>query len=465
MNTDDSQLLRHYAEMRAEEAFAEVVRRHVDLVYSIALRQLNGDTHLAKDVVQQVFTDLAAKAGSVARHRVLAGWLFVSTRYTAAKLVRGEQRRRAREQEVQLMETNQAAAGSADDWERVRPVLDEALADLGAQDREAILLRFFEGRGFAEVGGRLRLSENAARMRVERALDKLHGLLARRGVTSTAGALAAAIAGQAVAAAPAGLAVSVTGAVLASGGAGALTAGATLSIMGMTKLQLGIAAAIAVAGTSGLVIQRRAADELRREIAGSRVEEAKIDRLRAENRSLSRETQEVERWRAEEAMATHLRQDLNSLSLQVRERVRVAEAAELARRAARKAAAQVRVTAALKRAAEQGVSDLSPRVTETVPPVYPGEMRRAGITGEVVVEFTVGADGTVHDAQALKSTRPEFEGDAEDALMQWKFEPGIKGKRPVNTRLSLPITFGMRDSNLPAGELKPVDRSGGSWLQ
>jgi TonB family protein len=363
------------------------------------------------------------------------------------------------------METNQAAAGSADDWERVRPVLDEALADLGVQDREAILLRFFEGRGFAEVGDRLRLSENAARMRVERALDKLHGLLARRGVTSTAGALAAAIAGQAVAAAPAGLAVSVAGAVLASGGAGALTAGATLSIMGMTKLQLGIAAAIAVAGTSGLVIQRRAADELRREIAGSRVEEAKIDRLRAENRSLSREAQEVERWRAEEAMATHLRQDLNSLSLQVRERVRVAEAAELARRAARKAAAQVRVTAALKRAAEQGVSDLSPRVTETVPPVYPGEMRRAGITGEVVVEFTVGADGTVHDAQALKSTRPEFEGDAEDALMQWKFEPGIKGKRPVNTRLSLPITFGMRDSNLPAGELKPVDRSGGSWLQ
>ncbi|MCX6954229.1 MAG: sigma-70 family RNA polymerase sigma factor, partial [Verrucomicrobia bacterium] len=182
---DDTELLRRYAATGQEGDFAEVVRRRVNFVYSAALRQVNGDVHLAQDVTQLVFTDLARKASTVAGYRVLAGWLFTSTRFAAAKLVRGERRRHAREAEAQLMDELTRDPEAPLDWARVRPVLDDVIGELGERDREAVLLRFFEGRDFAAIGARLQLSENAARMRVERALDKLHAQLARRGVTST----------------------------------------------------------------------------------------------------------------------------------------------------------------------------------------------------------------------------------------------------------------------------------------
>lgn len=147
---DDATLLQSYASDRSESDFAELVRRHVNLVYSAALRQVNGDVHLAQDVTQLVFTDLARKAGSMANHRLLAGWLFTSTRFAASKLVRGEQRRRLREQEAQSMQEITASDSTVSlEWERVRPVLDDALAELGERDREAILLRYLEGREFA----------------------------------------------------------------------------------------------------------------------------------------------------------------------------------------------------------------------------------------------------------------------------------------------------------------------------
>src|SRR5439155_1341343 len=124
------------------------------------------------------------------------GWLFTSARFAAAKLVRGEQRRHAREQEAQLMQTlNEADDSNAQlDWQRVRPVLDEVIGELGESDREAILLRFFEGRDYASIGAKLHLADNTARMRVERALDKLRAQLERRGVRSTSAALATALA-------------------------------------------------------------------------------------------------------------------------------------------------------------------------------------------------------------------------------------------------------------------------------
>src|SRR5687768_8216425 len=149
---DDAELLRRYAAEGANDAFAELVERHVDFVYSAALRQLNGDAHLAADATQLVFTDLARKAGSLVGHRVLAGWLFTSTRFVTAKLVRGEQRRHAREGQAHLMQAINSDDVSAKlDWERVRPVLDDALGELSAPDREAILLRFIEGRDYAGV--------------------------------------------------------------------------------------------------------------------------------------------------------------------------------------------------------------------------------------------------------------------------------------------------------------------------
>src|SRR4051812_38928900 len=125
--TDDAELLCRYADEGAEDAFAELVQRHVNFVYSAALRQVNGDAHLAADATQLVFTDLARKARSLVAHRVLAGWLFTSTRFATAKLIRSERRRHAREQEAQLMQDlTQDSSAAQLDWQRVRPVLDEA---------------------------------------------------------------------------------------------------------------------------------------------------------------------------------------------------------------------------------------------------------------------------------------------------------------------------------------------------
>lgn len=241
----DAELLRRYLEAGAEDAFAELVRRHLDGVYSAALRRLGGDVQLAEDAAQQVFIALARKAGLVARHPFLSAWLYTTTRHEAANIVRRERRRKARERYAQAM--NDIIGGNdepAADWNRVAPVLDETIDQLGETERAAILLRFVERRGFAEVGAALRVSEDAARMRVDRALDKLRALLAKRGVTSTSSALAAALAGQAVAMAPAGLATSVAGAALsgaATVGAGSLAA--LWCFMSASKVTVSLAAA------------------------------------------------------------------------------------------------------------------------------------------------------------------------------------------------------------------------------
>jgi RNA polymerase sigma factor (sigma-70 family) len=254
---NDSELLKCYAETRSEAAFAELVQRHIDLVYSAALRQVGGDAHLAKDVTQTVFADLARKASSFTPS-ILAGWLYTSTRFAAAKMIRTEQRRQAREQEAYSMEELLREAAPEPSWDQIRPVLDEAMHELAESERNAVLLRYFEGRQLNEVGARLGLSEDAARKRVGRALEKLRGFLARRGVISSTAALSAVFAANAVSAAPAGLAVHIAGAAVATA---ATTAGTTLTvlkIMGMTKLKLGIVSAVVVATVAiPLVVQHR----------------------------------------------------------------------------------------------------------------------------------------------------------------------------------------------------------------
>jgi len=245
--TSDCNLLRRYAETNSEEAFAELVRRHLDLVYSAALRQVNGDAHLAQDVTQTVFTDLARKAESLSRRPVLTGWLYTSAHFAAAKAVRAERRRREHEQEAQTMRELHDPTPDRD-WSKLRPVLDEAMHELKASDREAILLRYFEQRQLAEIGARLGVSENTARMRVARAVDKLRTFLNRRGVTLTATALASVLAAEAVVAAPAGLAVSVTAASLAGAAATGTGISATLmKFMAMTKVKAGMAGALVIA--------------------------------------------------------------------------------------------------------------------------------------------------------------------------------------------------------------------------
>ena len=217
MTTENSELLRRYVADRSESAFATLVERHLGLVYSAALRQVSGDTQAAQDVTQAVFCDLARQAPRLTRHPSLTGWLYTSTRYLAAKARRTEQRRRAREQQAHAMNQLLQTGNPDPAWQELRPVLDDAMHELNAADREAVLLRYFEKRPLAEIGARLGLTENAARMRVERAVDKLRAVLAKRGVTSTAAALAASLAQHTVGAAPAGLATQVTRAALTAG--------------------------------------------------------------------------------------------------------------------------------------------------------------------------------------------------------------------------------------------------------
>jgi RNA polymerase sigma factor (sigma-70 family) len=205
--TSDVELLRAYARDRSETAFAELVRRHLDLVYSVALRNLAGDVHLAEDVTQQVFADLARKAAPLSRRAVLGGWLYRSAQFAAAKTVRGEHRRRHREQEAEIMQATPRVPEP--DWESLRPKLDELVSGLNERDRDAIWLRFVANQSFGEIGLRLGLNENAARMRVERALAKLHRRLSRAGITSSLAALGTALAGQARTIAPATLAATV----------------------------------------------------------------------------------------------------------------------------------------------------------------------------------------------------------------------------------------------------------------
>lgn len=216
---DDRQLLARFADDGSETAFGELVERHVALVYSAALRQTGGDTHLAQDVAQLVFTDLARKARALSENVLLPGWLHRATIFAARQILRGERRRRAREQEAVTMNAIQSEAGN-NDWNQIRPLLDQALDRLDKTDRDALLLRFFEQQSLAQVGAKLGSNEDAARKRVNRALEKLRAILAGHGVTTTAAALSSAIPTHAIQTVPAGLAATLTKASFSAAGTG-----------------------------------------------------------------------------------------------------------------------------------------------------------------------------------------------------------------------------------------------------
>lgn len=221
---DDAALLQSYADERSEEAFRELVQRHLSVVYAAALRQVNGDAHLAQDVAQRVFIVLARKAEALKQQPSIVGWLYTATRMEAARAVRTEIRRRRREEQAAAMNSPESDELSFD---QIAPVLDEAMSELAGADREAVLLRYFSGKSFAEIGGVLRIGEEAARKRVDRALDKLHASLQRRGVASTAAALAGVLHSHA---APPVLPTITT----------AITAGASAQLMGGSAISLGL---------------------------------------------------------------------------------------------------------------------------------------------------------------------------------------------------------------------------------
>lgn len=258
---DDRQLLRQFAIERSESAFSQLVARHLPLVYSTALRQINGDAHRAQDIAQLVFTDLAHKAPTLSENVILAGWLHRATLFAARQVLRGERRRQAREQQAVTMNLISSEPEN-DDWRQIRPLLDEALDRLNKADHDALLLRFFEQQSMAEIGASLGGTEEAARKRIARALDKLRAILQRRGVSSTTAIIAGAISGNCVQPVPAGLAQTISAVALAKGVAASTStltlAKGALKIMAWTKTQTAIATAVGIlllAGTTTITVE------------------------------------------------------------------------------------------------------------------------------------------------------------------------------------------------------------------
>src|SRR6266700_1926027 len=180
MAMNDQQLLEQYTREGSEEAFAALVHRHLDLVYSAALRQVRSQ-ELAEEVAQSVFTDLSRNAGRLKSETVLTAWLYQVARRTAVDVVRRETRRQQREQiAVELTDMNTESSI----WGQIEPLLEEGMESLEATERSAILLRFFENRSLREVGQTLGTSEDAAQKRVSRAVERLREFFTRRGVTA-----------------------------------------------------------------------------------------------------------------------------------------------------------------------------------------------------------------------------------------------------------------------------------------
>jgi RNA polymerase sigma factor (sigma-70 family) len=260
---DSRKLLAEYADHASEAAFRELVARYVSMVHSTALRLVNGDSHLAEDVTQTVFLNLARKAGTLSGEVMIGGWLHRNACFVAQTTMRGNRRRETRER--QAMEMNASEDHSAENLALVSPVLDDAINQLGPEDRAAILLRFFEQLEFRAVAEIMGSNEDAARMRVNRALDKLHSMLTQRGVTLSAAALGATLAAEGLKAAPIGLAASVATAALGGAGTGEVTL-TILKIMSMSKIKIAIVGAIVAAVLAvPVVVQQRTNKALRLE--------------------------------------------------------------------------------------------------------------------------------------------------------------------------------------------------------
>src|SRR4051812_7704794 len=260
----DQKLLRDYSERRSELAFSELVRRHVDLVHSAALRMVR-DPQLAEDVTQEAFAALARGASRLGDRPVLSGWLHRTAQNIAVKVVRTDVRRRAREQEAAAMnETSTTESGVT--WEHIAPRLDAALGQLNESDRDALLLRYFERKSAREMGQILGMTEEAAQKRVSRSVERLRELLGKRGVAVGTSGLIVVISANGVQAAPAGLIATISASALA--GKGILTTATTMTAKALTMTLIHktlITAALVAGVATPLAIQHRTQARLRDE--------------------------------------------------------------------------------------------------------------------------------------------------------------------------------------------------------
>jgi RNA polymerase sigma factor (sigma-70 family) len=324
--SDDMELLRHYAAGNSEEAFSTLVSRHLNLVYSVAVRVLR-DSHQAEEVTQSVFLTLARKARSLDSRTILSGWLYQTARLTASNVMRTEMRRRQREQQAQIEATMNDS--KPDLWAQVGPQIEAAMAELNEKDRDAIALRFFEGKQLKEVGDALGLTEDAAKMRVSRALDKLRSFFVRRGITVPEALLAAALAENSIMAAPAGLAASVTAGVLEGA---AVTASVPAILKGAlyTMSAAKMSVAIAVGAAAILAVQWQQASMQKQNIRQLQ------EQIAAAGRTTHAQQQEIQSLRERVAAESKAREAMTHDAARSRANASAAREARSLAEAARK---------------------------------------------------------------------------------------------------------------------------------
>ena len=307
----DQELLREHFETGSEDAFADLVHRHVDLVYSTALRVLSNFS-LAEEVTQRTFLALSQNARKLQDRSILTGWLYETTRNSAITTIRSENRRRLREQEAVLMQT-QDSSEDQPPWAQMAPHLDNALAKLSTPDRDLILLRFFERKPAREIAAQFGLTEEAAQKRAARALERLRTIFAERGLPSSTAGLAAALSLQAVQSAPAGL----TASVIAAAGTSKVITSTLGIIMASTKAKLGLAAILMAAVSTPLVLQHQTNTRLQEELSALRQQNAQLEQWRQENpRPAAQNTEDTAQRKNERDELLRLRAEVTALRAQ-----------------------------------------------------------------------------------------------------------------------------------------------------
>jgi RNA polymerase sigma factor (sigma-70 family) len=295
----DGDLLKSYATERSERAYRALVARHLDMVYSTALRQV-GDHMLAEEIAQNVFLVLAREPERFRHECTLAGWLYKTALFQARQTVRSELRRKHREENAARL-SDPVASSSV--WEPLAPLLDEALMGLREKDRVAIVLRFFQEKSLRDVGQALGISEDAAQKRISKSLETLTRFFRRRGFTVPALTATTPVLVSATQAAPATVLSAVTHGALRKAALAPLSGGALalLKLVTMTKTQTALVCALI--GAIPIAVQWHAADRARTDYNRAVAElDSLTTQLKATEDQLARVPEQ--RARAESSLVT-----------------------------------------------------------------------------------------------------------------------------------------------------------------
>jgi RNA polymerase sigma factor (sigma-70 family) len=287
----DSDLLRDYIHDSSGPAFTEIVRRNIALVHSCVLRRVGGDTHLAEDVTQRVFTDLARKAPKLTKLTSVAGWLYVAGNLASAETVRKERRRKTRENFASQLSAivDNEGLQSPEEWSRLRNLLDELICGLDAGDREVVVLRYFSRRSYSEIAGVVGTTEEGARKRVERALVKLRARLESAGVRSSMEALETELAKESATEPPVTLANRVASIALFEFGTASAVTTWCLSLARILTSKAVTTGAVFVGAAFLLVWQHHQNTILKTQIDSLRGQSEVVRQLTLENRKLAME--------------------------------------------------------------------------------------------------------------------------------------------------------------------------------